>query len=335
MKKIRIAICDKETEYTKQLVNYITTREGDSFEVLGFVDEAGYLKAGGKFDLLLYEDGFFQNENEADRVEKAICLSNGEISGKEENVPVLFKYQPADRILREIHAYIGRLGKSVDRKSIFADEKQLIAVYSPWNHRLRTPLALTAAEELSLEKKVLYLNFSVCSGFSRSIGLEQNMDMGDLFYLLRESEEEFLTKLKSGIYPLGDYYVIPPPANPEHYMEWEKEEVRRFLEILLEKTDFEVLLLDMGCMVAGFFEVLDMCQRIWILKENRTNQDPGIEELRELLDRFKTGLTERTEEVFLPGGQAWREDGTIQVEEFYMGEVGNCVRRLLGGEYAS
>ena len=41
------------------------------------------------------------------------------------------------------------------------------------------------------------------------------------------------------------------------------------------------------------------------------------------------------EEVFLPGGQAWREDGTIQVEEFYMGEVGNCVRRLLGGEYAS
>ena len=29
------------------------------------------------------------------------------------------------------------------------------------------------------------------------------------------------------------------------------------------------------------------------------------------------------------------EDGTIQVEEFYMGEVGNCVRRLLGGEYAS
>ena len=41
------------------------------------------------------------------------------------------------------------------------------------------------------------------------------------------------------------------------------------------------------------------------------------------------------EEVFLPGGQAWREDGTIQVEEFYMGEVGNCVRHLLGGEYAS
>ena len=118
-------------------------------------------------------------------------------------------------------------------------------------------------------------------------------------------------------------------------MEWRKGEVRHFLEILLEKTDFEVLVLDMGCVMNGFFEVLDLCGRIWILKEHRTSKDSGIEELRELLEKFRAGLEERVEEVFLPGGQAWREDGTIQVEEFYMGEVGNCVRRLLGGEYAS
>jgi metal-dependent hydrolase (beta-lactamase superfamily II) len=165
--------------------------------------------------------------------------------------------------------------------------------------------------------------------------LEPDMDMGELFYLLREGEEELLAKLKSSIYPLGSYQVIPPPANPEHYMEWKKGEVRHFLELLLEKTDFEVLLLDLGCVMSGFFEVLDLCQKIWILKENRTSKDPGIEELKELLEKFKEGLTGRMEEVFLPGGQAWREDGTIQVEEFYMGEVGNCVRRLLGGEYAS
>ena len=167
------------------------------------------------------------------------------------------------------------------------------------------------------------------------MGLEPDVDMGDLFYLLREDEEALLAKLKSGIYPLGSYQIIPPPSNPEHYMEWRKGEVRHFLEILLEKTDFEVLVLDMGCVMNGFFEVLDLCGRIWILKEHRTSKDSGIEELRELLEKFKAGLEERVEEVFLPGGQAWREDETIQVEEFYMGEVGNCVRRLLGGEYAS
>lgn len=335
MKKQKIAICDQDVEYTRQLVNYIAAKEKDSFEVTGFSDESLYRKNDENFDLLLYEETFFQNKEEAGRAQKTICLSNGEISTEQENMRVLFKYQPADRILREIHAGIGKVAGSMDTKSIWRGEKQIFAVYSPWNHRLRTPFALTAAEQLSAGKKLLYLNFSVCSGFCKSMGLEPDMDMGDLFYLLREGEEELLAKLKSSIYPLGSYQVIPPPANPEHYMEWKKGEVRHFLELLLEKTDFEVLLLDLGCVMSGFFEVLDLCQKIWILKENRTSKDPGIEELKELLEKFKEGLTGRTQEVFLPGGQAWREDGTIQVEEFYMGEVGNCVRRLLGGEYAS
>ncbi len=70
-------------------------------------------------------------------------------------------------------------------------------------------------------------------------------------------------------------------------------------------------------------------EKIWILRKIGQVKD-GIEELKNFWKKFKEGLTGRMEEVFLPGGQAWREDGTIQVEEFYMGEVGNCVRRLLG-----
>ena len=70
------------------------------------------------------------------------------------------------------------------------------------------------------------------------MGLEPDMDMGDLFYLLREGEEELLAKLKSSIYPLGSYQVIPPPANPEHYMEWKKGEVRHFLRTSFRKDGF-------------------------------------------------------------------------------------------------
>ena len=157
MKKQKIAICDQDVEYTRQLVNYIAAKEKDSFEVTGFSDESLYRKNDENFDLLLYEETFFQNKEEAGRAKKAICLSNGEISTEQENMRVLFKYQPADRILREIHAGIGKVAGSMDTKSIWRGEKQIFAVYSPWNHRLRTPFALTAAEQLSVGKKVLYL----------------------------------------------------------------------------------------------------------------------------------------------------------------------------------
>ena len=136
MKKIRIAICDKDAEYTRQLVNYIAIKEGDSFEVLGFPNETLYQKDKIGFDVLLYEETFFQNEEETEKVEKAICLSNGGILPKQENIQVLFKYQPADRILREIYAGIGKTVRSVEAKSVRKGEKQVIAVYSPWNHRL-------------------------------------------------------------------------------------------------------------------------------------------------------------------------------------------------------
>lgn len=114
MKKQKIAICDQDVEYTRQLVNYIAAKEKDSFEVTGFSDESLYRKNDENFDLLLYEETFFQNKEEAGRAKKAICLSNGEISTEQENMRVLFKYQPADRILREIHAGIGKVAGSMD-----------------------------------------------------------------------------------------------------------------------------------------------------------------------------------------------------------------------------
>ena len=62
MKKQKIAICDQDAEYTKQLVNYIAAKEKDSFEVTGFSDENLYRKNNENFDLLLYEETFFQNK---------------------------------------------------------------------------------------------------------------------------------------------------------------------------------------------------------------------------------------------------------------------------------
>ena len=94
MKKQKIAICDQDVEYTRQLVNYIAAKEKDSFEVTGFSDESLYRKNDENFDLLLYEETFFQNKEEAGRAKKAICLSNGEISTEQENMRVLFKYMP-------------------------------------------------------------------------------------------------------------------------------------------------------------------------------------------------------------------------------------------------
>ena len=226
---------------------------------------------------------------------------------------------------------MGILGEKPKEKQICSKKRELITIYSPWNHRMQTPFALAAAEEMADmgRRKVLYLNFSVCSGFCKSAGIEKGMDMGDLFYLLREGEEEFLAKMGSSIYSLGNFSVIPPPENPKHYMEWEAEETERFFELLLEKTGYEVFLVDISCFIPGFFEILEKSRRIWLLREYRSRVDFGLEEVHTLLRKQKAGLEEKVKEVFLPKNQVVREDGIYQLEECYMGEAGRCARRLL------
>lgn len=310
------------------------SREGNEFEVFGFSEEEDYLKTEGKknFDVLIFGEKFFKTSKEYEKKKKVIFLSEGDVPKEQEGVQILFKYQSADNLLRGIHYLTGDIIKPGKEKSVFSKEKDMIAIYSPWNHRMQTPFALAAAEELSLKKRVLYLNFSTCRGFCKSTGIEKGMDMGDIFYLIREGEEELAAKFQSGIYTIGNFAVIPPPENPEHYMEWTKEEVECFLTFLLEKTGYETLVLDIGCMIPGFFRTLEMSSHIWLLKENRTKKDLGLEELRELFRKRDNGLNEKAKEVFLPGGGVCREDGAYQVEEFYMGELGRCVRRLLGEE---
>lgn len=334
LKKLTMAVCEKDDVYTKRLADYITNHKREGFAVFCFSKEEEYLKAEQKenFDILLFGEGFFQKSEAYEKKEHVVYLSEGSVPKEQEHIPVLFKYQSADNLLRGLHYCTGSALVGGEEKKVLLGKKEVIAVYSPEHHRMQTPFALAAAEELSGRKKVLYLNFSVCRGFCKSTGIEKGMDMGDLFYLIREGEKEFLMKFRSSIYTIGSFSVIPPPENPEHYMEWTKEEMGRFLTCLLEQTEYEVLILDLGCIIPGFFQILDWSSRIWLLKENRTRGDLGIEELKELFRKRNTGLNERAKEVFLPGGQPWREDGMYRVEEFYMGEMGRCVRRLLGEE---
>ena len=90
---------------------------------------------------------------------KAICLSNGEISTEQENMRVLFKYQPADRILREIHAGIGKVAGSMDTKSIWRGESRCLPCILLESSASDTICTDNRQKQLSAGKKLLYLNF--------------------------------------------------------------------------------------------------------------------------------------------------------------------------------
>lgn len=94
---------------------------------------------------------------------------------------VLFKYQPADRILREIHAGIGKVAGSMDTKSIWRGENADICRVFSLESSASDTICTDSGRTVVGGKKLLIFEFSVSAGFCKSMGLDAGYGMGVYF----------------------------------------------------------------------------------------------------------------------------------------------------------
>ncbi len=326
LKKIHMAICEKDTEYMQKLGNYIKKQEKEMFEIQFFSEQA-YLKEELEkrtFDILVVGEEFLRIGEQSKKQTMCIYLTEGNATEEYSSCPILFKYQAADSILRGIQYYWQDFS-GVQTEQIFYGKKEIISVFSPAGSAYQTPVALGLAEVLSQREKVLYINFKVCSGFCELSGLDSGMDLGDLFYLVKEDENRFLAKLKSSVNAYGSFHVILPIRNPEVLSEIGKEEIRSFLKCLAERTEYEVILLDIA-MMAGWFELLSASDKILIPRTKEHFEKAAINEMETLLEKKQGGLQKKLRTVQL--AQRYEGNDTYQIEEIMMNEIGQAIRAL-------
>lgn len=333
LKKVNMAICDKDTVYMQKLGAYIKKQEKETFQISFFSGE-DYLTEELKtrdFDILILGKEFLKTGENCGKQTMCIYLSDGNVPEEFSSCPILFKYQAADSILRGIHYYWKDYCGIEGEPESFFGKKELITVFSPLHEKNQTPLTLALAEMCSEKAKVLYINFTVCGGFRQLSGLKTGLDLGDLFYLIKEDRERFFAKIKSSIHAYGNFYVILPMGNPEILAEIGKEELRQFLRLLKEKTEYDMIFLDVGMMLPGFFELLKESSRIFIPLSGGAFSDAAMEELEELLEKKKEHLEQKTHKIFLPSEETERKE-SYDIEEIMMGEMGKTVRRILEDE---
>lgn len=327
LKKIHMAICEKDTEYMQKLGNYIKKQEKEMFEIQFFSEQEFLeeeLKKSG-FDILILGEEFLRIGEKSGRQTMCVYLTEGNAAEEYSNCPILFKYQAADSILRGI-LYHWQDFCGVEREQIFYGKKEVISVFSPVGNVYQTPMTLGLAEELSKRAKVLYVNFKLCNGFCELSGLDSGIDLGDLFYLVREDENRFLAKLKSSVNAYGSFHVILPIRNPEVLSEIGKDEIQKFLKFLKERTEYDVILLDIG-MMAGWFELMEESSKILVLKTNESFENAAINEMESLLEKKGKELPKKVQRVrFL---QKQDLDVTYQIEQIMMSEIGQTVRAIL------
>lgn len=334
LKKTSMAICDKDTEYMQRLGNYISKQENKVFQIYFFSDRE-YLKEAlehKKFDILVLGEDFLEIGECYAKQSLCIYLSDGSVIEEYSSSPILFKYQAADHILREIHYHwkdFSGMSKKIER---FSEKKEMITVFSPLHEKLQTPFVFALAEKMAENAKVLYINFTLCCGFQKLCKLETGMDLGDLFYLIKEDQSRFFFKLKSSVYAMGDFFVIPPVSNPEILTELEKEELKTFLYLLRERTEYEVILLDLGSMLPGFFEILKESTKVWIPESENAYEKAAIIELERLIKKKEKQLEKKVLRILLPAKSEIEKESFYDVEKIMMSDVGRTAQKVLEDE---
>lgn len=271
-----LAIYDLEKKYVKKLAAFFESRTGMPFRILGFdnLDKLIRFLSKERAAVLLIGEDEWQPEI-TDLAQQTILLTDQKekerLEGdlREEEFPAVCKYQSGEAIAKKVlsicaltKATIVPLCGDKERRSTKAE---VVGVYTPVKRSLQTSFAIVYSLLKGKNKKTLYLNFEVFSGFCTWFEREYGTDLMDLMYFLDGPEDKFLLKLAGMAERFADFSYIPPAISYEDFMLVKGQEWVRLVLTIAEKSDYELIVLDLGDQMQGLLDLLSVCDLVYTI----------------------------------------------------------------------
>ncbi len=334
MKKSIFAVCDLDASYACNLMEYLKEKRSTPFEVQAFtnVESLQNFTKNHEIEILLISTRAMCNEIRELPINRTIILSEGEQIQDLEEYPFVYKYQSSDQLISEVmeHYAVGRPQVHVFRGTMRSTK--LLAVYSPVGRTRKTSFALALGEVMSESKKVLYMNFEEFSGFEWLFQTSYRSDLSDLIYFARQKESGLIYKLNSMVQTFQELHYIPPVVSPADIRDVSGAEWLELLQEIVTYCDYDAIILDLSEQVDDLFQILSICDRIYMpVHEDMFSQAKlaQYEKLLMMLDQSE--ILEKTSRLHLPVQVLQKENGNL-TQQLVWGAMGDFVRRLLWEE---
>lgn len=260
-----LAVCDSETEYAYQLVDYLSNKKGFPFQVQLFTSEKTLTKYAKDHavSVALIAEGDYSGKMEEGFVEHILLLREDKDT-KSVGLKSFYKYQSAEQLIKDLLDWIageGILGRTI----IDGKDLKLIGVYSPVGKCLKTSFSFVLGQILSKKHKVLYLNMESYSGLGKLLQKDFPTDMSELIYYLQNSREKFIYRMGSMTTRAGELDVLPPFDSFLDFISVSQEEWITLFREIERGSDYEYLILDLSDAVQGLFDILRLCDVVYTL----------------------------------------------------------------------
>ncbi len=349
MKKILIAVCDTDGAYGERLGEWISLENKGRFLAMSFSSPECLLESlkGQTPDIVLLGSGFLEHSRiqevlleqrpggEHGLRQKCLWMYLRDAEGEPQpnfcidGMPLIEKYQPASRILRDIFSYYQSWA---ERELEETDtDKEVIGVYSPGHSIWQTPFALAFAQALGQREKVLYVSLKECAGFSGWFQEEYEKDLLDVMYLCLSNQVNVFDCVSGARYTMEGIDYIPPAKDGGCLSEISPQDYLTFVRLLTRNSGYDVILLDFGMMIPGFYQLLGLCSRVYITTEQGEIQDAPLQQFRQMTSRQENlQLNQKMIYLSLPTGNMELYTGAARLQQWLWGTMGDYSRRLAG-----
>lgn len=225
--KIRVGILDQDQIYVSRLVRYFTTYYIDKVEVSVFYDQEKFLEfiQHIKIDVFLANPGLISEDIELPRTMIMAYLSEASEAQSVNDIKVVYKYQKAELLYREILGLYAEL----DNKTAYKEAEGMSTVYffmGAAGGTGTTTMAVACAERMaSYGKKVLYLNLEENGVTAPILQGDGNDTMSDVLYAVKSNRANMVLKLESMVRKSeqGVYFYEPFPLALDAHEMTEKD----------------------------------------------------------------------------------------------------------------
>lgn len=164
MKKNMIAVCDSDTDYACNFTEYLNNKKKLPFRAEAFTDVEKFYSSMGSQPppMLLIAQKDVDERIQQIKEENVVVLSD-EKEEQKSPYKCIYKYQSAESVIKEVMEYYTEKTQ-VPFCSDVRQSMKIVGIYSPSEICASCLFALTAAQILGDEKRVLYVSMEAFAG---------------------------------------------------------------------------------------------------------------------------------------------------------------------------
>lgn len=323
-----------DEQYAYRLMNYMKGKPGVPYEIMVFTDKNSlndFLKSN-EVEVFITNDEEMIREVPKGKVHYILKLSEEESTGsagESTEYHPIFKYQSTEIIIREMLSYCaGEIYLAVNNLAKRTKGK-VVGVYSPVGRCYKTAFSLAIANTLGKNGNVLYINLEEYTGLSDSLFRGNRTGLSEVMYMYRRNSAGLRQKLRDYICPLGKFDCIFPVECPDDVADILVEEWITFFQYLLDVSEYEFLVVDVGSIVKKPWCLFEIMNIIFMPEAEDSISRRKVEEFYQHMNMMGRGiLLENIVKVLIPYDTEF-SGGRVSIDTMEWSTLGAFARKVL------